>query len=67
MQPTRFYLLSINPESYAFATPALRQEREERGTHGVGDARKVKAGPPPVMCVSLTTRNFVATTRLKLA
>jgi len=37
-----FGLLSINPEANAFATPALRKEREERGTHRVGDAGQLK-------------------------
>jgi hypothetical protein len=36
-----FGLLSINPEANTFATPALRNEREERGT-GVGDAGELK-------------------------
>jgi hypothetical protein len=33
----------------AFPTPALRNKREERGTHYVGNARKIKSlGHPPI-------------------
>jgi hypothetical protein len=32
----------VHPPVQAFPTPALRQEREGRGTHFVGDASEVK-------------------------
>jgi len=44
MQPTRPWSSLDKPESYAFATPALR---EERGSRGVGDASENQKGGPP--------------------
>src|SRR5260370_8136469 len=38
----------INPHAQAFPCPALRKEREGRGTHYVADGGEVKSlGPPP--------------------
>jgi hypothetical protein len=35
------------PVAHAFEIPALRKEREERGTHILGDASKIKKPRPP--------------------
>jgi hypothetical protein len=37
----------INKRAPAFPTPALRKEREERGTHFIGGA-PARSGPPAV-------------------
>jgi len=38
-----------NPLAQAFPIPALRKEREERGTHCAADASKIKSlGHPPL-------------------
>jgi hypothetical protein len=40
----------IEITAQAFPTPALRQEREGRGTHFVADANEIKSlGHPPTM------------------
>ena len=40
----------VNPLfAHAFSTPALRKDREGRGTHGVGDTDEIKSlGHPPL-------------------
>jgi len=43
-----FCPFSTNPFTYAFIVLALRQQREGRGPHRVGDAREIKSlGHPP--------------------
>jgi hypothetical protein len=47
--PTQLLSACTKPVAYAFAVPALRKEREGRGTHCVADASEIKSlGHPPV-------------------
>jgi len=57
MMPVLYDLLrsdGINRHAQAFPCPALRKEREGRGTHSVGDASEIKSlgHPPPATVVA---------------
>jgi hypothetical protein len=61
--PTQLLSVLHKPVAYAVVVPALRQEREGRGTHCVGNASEIKSlvtrlplGPPSVKRAHLDRR-----------